>query len=84
MEKMRNFHVPLADSTYMKLRKEAEQLGRPATELARTAIEEWLRQRRRQALHEAIASYASRNAGKADLDEDLERAGVEALLDEEA
>jgi hypothetical protein len=77
---MRNFHVPLPDSLYMKLRKEAGRIGRPATELAREAIARWLRLRQRQALHDAIAEYASEHAGTGvDLDEELEAAGVEEL-----
>jgi len=80
-----NFHLPLPDPLYQTLRKEAERLKRPATGLAREAIESWLRRRHRQALHEAISDYAARHAGSdIDLDEELEAASIEHLLDEES
>ncbi len=82
---IRNFHLPLPDPLYGRLRKEAERLNRPATALAREAIESWLRQRHREALREAISDYAARHAGSnIDLDEGLEAASVEHLLDEES
>lgn len=78
----RNFHVPLPKDVHAALRSEAERTGRPATVLAREAIESYLRRRRRIALHEAIAAYAAAHAGTpTDLDTALERAGVEHLLD---
>ncbi len=80
---IRNFHLPLPDRVYKKLRKEAEKLNRPATALAREAIEKWLEQRYKQALREAISDYARRYAGtRVDLDEQLEEASVEHLVDE--
>ena len=55
--------------------------GRPATVVAREAIEMWLEQRRRRTLvREAIAAYAVEHAGSpADLDPTLERASLELL-----
>jgi predicted transcriptional regulator len=80
----RNFHVPLPDDLHAALRAEAERAGKPATALAREAIETFVHRRRRVALHEAIASYAASCAGTAaDLDPLLERAAVEHLLDDE-
>ena len=80
----RNFHVPLPEGVHAALRGEAERAGRPATALAREAIEVFLRRRRKIALHEAIAAYAAAHAGTAgDLDPLLERAAVEQLLDAE-
>lgn len=80
---MKNFHVPLPADLYSKLRAAAQQHRRPATELAREAIEAWLEQRRREALHQAIAEYAKQTAGtEADLDPGLEEAAVEHLLQE--
>ena len=77
---LRNFHLPLPGDTYEALREEAARAGRPATSLAREAIEEWLRARRKLAVSEEIAVYASRMAGtSADLDPALERAGLEHL-----
>jgi hypothetical protein len=77
---VKNFHLPLPGTVYEALRQEAARVGRPATVLAREAIEEWLRDRRRTAVHEAIASYAARHAGTpVDLDPELERASLELL-----
>ena len=43
LENMKNFHVPLPEQTYTRLRAEAERTQAPATALAREAIEWWLR-----------------------------------------
>jgi len=76
----RNFHVPISEETYRKLRSEAERTKRPATGLAREAIETWIEERERMAVHDSIADYARSVAGTpADLDPALERAGVEQL-----
>jgi hypothetical protein len=46
--------------------------------VARYAIESWLRQQRKAAIHEAIAAYAAKVAGTLDdLDPDLEAASLE-------
>ena len=74
----RNFHLPLSESTYRRLRAAARQAKQPATAIARYAIESWLRQERKAMLHEAIATYAAKMAGtRADLDPDLEIASLE-------
>ncbi|MFI5402774.1 MAG: hypothetical protein ACHQ1G_07555 [Planctomycetota bacterium] len=76
----RKLHVPLDDGLHRRLRAEADRTGRPATQLARDAIDRFLNALRRAALHESIAAYASANAGtKADLDADLEAAGIDHL-----
>ncbi len=73
-----NFHVPLPDTVYRRLRDEAAHAGQPATALARQAIEAWLGERRKAAMHEALAAYAVKHAGTdVDLDEALEAAGLE-------
>jgi hypothetical protein len=78
-----NFHLPLPGEVRDMLREEAERVGRPATAIAREALTDWLEQRRRSRLHEEIAAYASACAGTpADLDEDLEEAGLESLAEE--
>jgi predicted DNA-binding protein len=78
---MRNLHVPLSAPLHERLRAEAARSGRPATTLAREAIEGWIEERQRRAVHEAIVEYAGEMAGgPADLDEDLEHAGVEHLV----
>lgn len=80
-----NFHLPLPDGVYQELREQAARLGEPATAVARRAIESWLARRRRDAVYEAVASYAEEMAGTgADLDEELEAAAVEHLLASEA
>jgi len=76
----RNFHVPLPAQTYTRLRVEAARQNKPATQLVKQAVEYWLAEQERLALHEEIAAYAAEHAGTvADLDEDLERAAVELL-----
>lgn len=76
----RNLHVPLPEPLHERLRAEATRSGRPATTLAREAIESWIEERERQAVHEGIVEYAREMAGSAaDLDEDLERTSVEHL-----
>lgn len=80
-----NFHLPLSDEMYELLRAEAERSQRPATSIAREAIEHWLRERRKSELYDAIADYASRHAGSdVDLMPDIESAAVEHLLREES
>jgi predicted transcriptional regulator len=80
----RNFHVPLSAEVHEALRGEAERTGKPATALAREAIEAFLRRRRKIVLHEAISAYANARGGTADdLDPMLERAAIEHLLDDE-
>jgi hypothetical protein len=77
---MKNLHVPLPEPLYSELRAAAKVAGRPATELARDAIDRWLVEQRRTARRAAIAEYAASRAGTADdLDETLERGAVEAL-----
>jgi predicted transcriptional regulator len=77
---MKNFHLPLPEDAYNRLRSAAEQSQMPATVLAREAIESWLRQRARKSRHDAIAAYAAEVAGTAlDLDRELESAGVDHL-----
>jgi hypothetical protein len=52
--------------------------------LARQAIEDWLRQRRRAEIHEGIARYVAEMAGTGvDLDPALEAASLEHLADSE-
>ena len=77
---MKNFHLPLPEELYKELRLAAQRSRRPATTLARRAIELWLRQNRRAARRQAIAAFAVEYAGTPwDLDPDLEAASVEHL-----
>ena len=81
---LRNFHVPLSDELYKQLRAEAERSQQAATALARDAIAWWLQQRQKAALDESIRAYAAQGAGTpADVDQALEAASVDHLLDAE-
>ena len=78
---MKNFHLPLPEQTYDRLKADAAKANLPATIVAREAIEVWLRQQLRKARHDAIAAYAAKAAGTDfDLDTQLEAAGVEHLV----
>jgi hypothetical protein len=78
---MKNLHVPLPQPLYRRLRAEAKRAQRPTTVLAREAIDLWLAQQQRAAVHDAIASYARHVAGTSDdLDVELEAASVEHLV----
>lgn len=78
--KVHNFHIPLPEDIYNKLRQEAVRSHMAATELARYAIAFWLKKAQKAALHNAISEYASAHAGtKFDLDEDMEKGSVEFL-----
>ena len=77
---MKNFHLPLSEEVYAALREQAAALSRPATVIAREAIEAWLRERRRASVREAIAEYAAKHAGTmTDLDPALEAAALHLL-----
>jgi len=78
---MRNFHLPLPDDVYTDLRAEAQRTSKPATALARQAIELWLRHRRKVARHEAISTFATKHGGgPLDIDTELEKSSAEYLL----
>jgi len=75
---MKTFHLPLPEDAYAALREEAATLERPATVIAREAIEARLRERRRASARASIAAYATKHAGTAtDLDPDLEAASLD-------
>ena len=76
-----NFHVPLPSGVYSRLRSEAERQRKPATQLVKQAVEYWLEEQEKLALHEEIARYAAETAGSGDdLDEQLEAAAVEHMI----
>jgi plasmid stabilization system protein ParE len=78
---MKDFHLPLPEQTYTRLRAEAERTQVPATTLAREAIDAWLRYQAPKARHDSIAAYAAEMAATdLDLDRDLESAGIEHLV----
>ena len=78
-----NFHVPLPESLYKVLRDEAERAKQPATKLAKEAIVEFLEKRKKTMLHEEIAAYAKKHSGQSDLDEDLEQASINFIVDKD-
>ena len=79
-----NFHLPLPAGVYSRLRSEAERQHKPATQLVKQAVEYWLEEQEKLALHEEIACYAAETAGSCDdLDEQLEVAGLEHLNNSE-
>ena len=78
---MRNFHLPLPETTYSHLQAQAEQARVPVTVMAREAIDWWLKERKKKQQHDGIAAYAAEMAGtEFDLDVALEAASVEHLL----
>jgi predicted DNA-binding protein len=75
-----NFHIPLPEQLYSRLRAVAKRQRRPATQMAKQAVEYWLEEQEKLALHEEIASYAAAAAGSLDdLDLQLEAASLEHL-----
>jgi hypothetical protein len=79
---VRNLHVPLPLRLYDALRAAAAREGRPATQVARAAIAEWLSSRRRRAVEDELRAYiASAAGGPDDLDETLEEASLAHLVE---
>lgn len=78
---MKNFHLPLPETTYEQLRSEAERTSTPATALAREAIDAFLKERKRAETDRAVTEYALAVAGTVeDLDPDFEAASIESWL----
>jgi hypothetical protein len=76
----RKLHLPLAPDLHDALFDEARAEGIPAVRLARSVIENWLRERRRARQTEEIRRFAAQWAGtEFDLDRDLEAGGCEHL-----
>lgn len=78
-----NFHVPLSLETYERLKLEAQHLQRPATELARVAIEMQLQKLEAQRIHDEIRAYAEAMGGsEADIDPDWQATSYEVFSQE--
>lgn len=76
---VRNFHLPLPEPLYRRLRDAATRANQPATTVARYALEHWLREHRKAVVREAIAAYAAEVGGSHDdLDPALEAASLQA------
>jgi predicted transcriptional regulator len=81
---MRNFHLPLPVDLHRRLHAAARRAHRPATVVARRAIEQYLRVSEREAIVEGIREYAASHAGtESDLDPVLEKSAIELLLGED-
>lgn len=84
LDSVLNFYVPLPQMIYKKLKEEAKRSRQPETVIVREAIDNWLKQREKDTLHKQIAAYANAHAGsEVDLDEELELASIEYLLEKE-
>jgi predicted DNA-binding protein len=82
--KTHNFHVPLSAPLYKRLKDTAARQHKPATQLVKQAVEHWLADQEKLAVHEEIAAYASAMAGSnEDLDSSLESASADFLADEQ-
>ncbi|OFZ78267.1 MAG: hypothetical protein A2583_02285 [Bdellovibrionales bacterium RIFOXYD1_FULL_53_11] len=80
----RNFHIPLSDETYIALRHASEKTKKPATQIARDALDYWLKEQENNAIKDEITRYAKSFAKtEFDLDAGLEEAGVDYLLNAE-
>ena len=80
-----NFHLPLPNPLYEKLREEAKRTKQPATTIARKAIEDWLKLKKKEQLYDELVMYAENYGGtEYDLDENLEKITIEHLLSEES
>jgi hypothetical protein len=78
-----NFHLPLPGELHSMLREEAEEAGVPATALAREALADWLKQRRKDRLFADLQAYAIAHAGtEQDRDEALLDAAMEILAED--
>jgi len=74
--------MPLSDPVYQRLKSVAKKQHKPATQLAKQALEQWLDEQEKLALHEEIAGYAASMAGTVDdLDESLETVSLEYLAE---
>jgi len=75
-----NFHLPLSPELHEMLRAESRVSGEHATNLAREALADWLKRRKKERRHAEIAAFAVEHAGTDfDLDRDLEEAGIEVI-----
>ncbi len=80
MKNAKNLHVPLGLELHEELLDAAARLGKPATALARKAIEAYLMQLRREHTDQAVKMWAEEFAGTSlDFDPELEAAGVDCL-----
>ena len=75
-----NFHLPLSPKLYAELKEQAQERGQPATELARDALESYLRQLRIQKIGAELEAYVDAVAGtRDDFDPDVAAAGADVI-----
>ncbi len=80
--KTHNFHLPLPEQLYQRLKATASRQRTSSTQLVKQAVEYWLAEQERLAVHEEIAAYAGAMAGSCvDLDPALEQAAAEQLAE---
>jgi predicted DNA-binding protein len=78
-----NFHVPLPTDVYERLKLEAQHLQRPATEVAREAIEVELLKLEAQRVYAEIRAYAEEMGGSVeDIDPLWQTASLETFAQE--
>lgn len=76
----KKLNLPLPEEMHKALFAESRLAGVPATRLARSVLEEWLEQRKRERRREEVRQFAVKHAGSdLDLDSDLEAAATEEL-----
>ena len=77
---VKKLSLPLPEDMHSELFDESRRTGVPATKLARAAIEDWLRRRKRERRREEIRRFATRHAGgEYDLNPVFESAAAEEL-----
>ncbi len=78
---VKKLNLPLPAEMHKALFKESREMGVPTTRLVRSVLEEWLRERLHARQKDQIRRYAEKWGGtRADLDSELEAAGIEELL----
>ncbi len=81
MTTFKKLNLPLPEEMHKALFAESKHAGIPATRLARSAIQDWLDQRRQERRQEEIHEFAMENAGSdLDLDQYLEAAATDELI----
>ncbi len=76
----KKLNLPLPEEMHKALFAESRHAGIPATRLARSILQEWIDQRRRERRREEVRQFAVKHAGSdLDLDPDLEAEATEEL-----
>mgnify|MGYP006290459863 CR=1 FL=1 len=76
----KKLNLPLPVSTHEAVFREARRRRVPATRLVRSILDDWLAEQARERRAEEIRRFATANGGSAaDLDPELESAGLQLL-----